>query len=145
MKKVILIVISLIAFVQMNAQIAVGYFPFQSIVSLTTNTEKKFWVDYKVETNTFFTNMNMELSVKYNFKKNTQYNLYVAPGFVFNFTNPSAGSPFANGYFIDFGSRIKPLEKNKHVQLVFELSPYVNYEFKSGNLRSRLGIAYQLQ
>jgi hypothetical protein len=36
----------------------------------------------------------MEFSVKYNFKKNTQYNLYLAPGFVFNLAN-LAGSPFA--------------------------------------------------
>lgn len=143
MKKIILIVFTLTAFKHVNAQLSIGYFPFQSIVSITTNTEKKLWLDYKVETNTFFTNMNMELSAKYNFKKNKQFNLYVAPGFVFNFANPSTGSPLASGYFIDFGSRIKPLEKNNHVQLIFELSPYVNYEFKSGNLRSRLGIAYQ--
>lgn len=143
MKKIILFVFTIIALQQLNAQLAIGYFPFQSIVAVTTNTEKKLWIDYKVETNTFFTNMNMELSAKFNFKNNKQYNLYVAPGFVFNFANPSTGSPLANGYFIDFGSRIKPLEKNNHVQLIFELSPYVNYEFKSGNLRSRLGIAYQ--
>lgn len=144
MKKIILIVISLVVVKQLNAQLSVGYFPFQSIVSITSNTEKKLWMDYKVETNTFFTNMNMELSVKYNFKKKTQYNLYIAPGVVFNLANPSAGTPLANGYFLDLGSRIKPLERNNRVQIIFELSPYVNYEFKSGNFRSRLGIAYQL-
>ncbi|MBP9739650.1 MAG: hypothetical protein V9E96_04705 [Chitinophagaceae bacterium] len=95
MKKIVLLFFIILFCKQIDAQLAISYFPFQSIVSLTTNTEKKLWVDYKVETNTFFTNMNMEFSVKYNFKKNTQYNLYLAPGFVFNLANPSAGSPFA--------------------------------------------------
>jgi hypothetical protein len=38
--------------------------------------------------------------------------------------------------------RAKPFTQLKNLQLVFELSPYVNKNFVGRNLRSRLGIAW---
>lgn len=124
------------------SQVAVSYYPFQSILSVSSNTEKLFWVDYKVETNTFILNLNMELSPKFNLKRRERVNYYVGPGISFNLTNATADLPLINGYFIDIGVRIKPINKYKNIQLVFEISPYINNEFSGGNLRTRLGISY---
>ncbi|HEY5123305.1 MAG TPA: hypothetical protein VIK14_06165 [Ignavibacteria bacterium] len=124
------------------SQVAVSYYPFQSILSVSSNTEKLFWVDYKIETNTFILNLNMELSPKFNLKRSERVNYYVGPGISFNFTNATADLPLTNGYFIDTGVRIKPIKKYKNIQLVFEISPYINSEFSGGNLRTRLGISY---
>ena len=124
------------------SQVAVSYYPFQSILSVSSNTEKICWVDYKVETNTFISNLNMELSPKWNLKKGEWVNYYVGPGICFNPSNISADLPLTNGYFIDAGVRIKPINTYRNVQLVFEISPYINQEFGGGNLRTRLGISY---
>ena len=144
MKKTALIILSLILFVQLKAQVAVGYYPFQSILSVSTNTEKIIWADFRIETNTFFSNINMELSPMWNFKRTNWVNYYTGVGVNFNPVNGFKNLPFINGYALDFGARIKPLpfRKFKNVQLLFEISPYINQEFTSGNLRTLLGLAY---
>jgi hypothetical protein len=50
--------------------------------------------------------------------------------------------PTTNGYFIDFGMRASPFEKFNNLQIVFEISPYFNIEISSGNLRIRIGFAW---
>lgn len=127
---------------KLHSQIAISYYPIQSILSLSSNTERLVWADYKVETNTFILNLNMEVSPKINVKRTTLANYYVGPGFGFNATNAVQDLPLINGYFIDIGTRIKPISKCRNVQIVFEISPYINYELGGGNLRTRLGIAY---
>lgn len=124
------------------SQVAVSYFPFQSILSISTQTEKLFFIDYKIETNNFFSNLNMELSPKINLKRTEEINYYAGAGLSFNPANWKADLPVVNGYFMDFGIRVKPFKKIRNLQGVFEISPYVNKTFKSGNLRTRIGIAW---
>lgn len=124
-----------------DAQIAISYFPFVSTLSVATNTEKWIWGDYKIATNTFVSNLNMELSPKVNLRRGPIANYYLGPGISFNPANSFSDLPLINGYFLDMGARIKPL-KHKHFQVVFEISPYVNRAFTGGNLRTLLGVAY---
>ena len=105
--------------------------------------ENAVWLDYKLETNSFSSNLNMEISPKWNFKRKESVNYYFGAGIAFNpiyyaFSN----LPVVNGSFLDFGARIKPLKQLKNFQLVFELSPYVNADFAGGNIRSKLGLAW---
>jgi hypothetical protein len=137
----LIIAINLIA-VAARAQVALSYYPFQSILSLSSNTEKLFWFDYRVETNSFLSSMNMEISPMCNFKRTEKVNYYTGPGINFNPFYLAADLPVVNGYFIDIGARIKPFVKNRSVQFLFEISPYVNSRLASGNLRTRLGVGY---
>jgi hypothetical protein len=123
-------------------QVSVGYFPFQSVVSVSSNTEKLCWVDYKLETNSFASNLNMEISPKVNFRRGTLANYYVGIGVSLNPAYARTQLGITNGYFLDFGTRIKPLSAYKNFQIVFEISPYINQKFNDGNIRTKLGIAW---
>lgn len=125
-----------------SSQIAIGYHPFQSVLSVSSTTEKSFWLDYKLETNSFLSNINMEFSPKYNVRMSERVNYYLGAGISINPLNGASDLPVTNGYFFDCGARIKPLSEDRNVQIIFELSPYVNREFSGGSLRTRLGIGY---
>jgi len=135
-------VFSLFSFHKASSQIALGYHPFQSVLSVSSNTEKSLWLDYKLETNSFLSNLNMEFSPKYNVRMSERVNYYIGVGISINPLNSASDLPVTNGYFFDCGARIKPLSEDRNVQLIFELSPYVNREFSGGSLRTRLGIGY---
>ena len=142
MKKIVVILTLFIIANISKAQIAISYYPFQSQLSVSTNTEKFFWADYRIETNTFISNINMELSPMFNIKRTTFANYYIGPGINFNPAYAKTDLSVMNGYFIDFGVRAKPFQKYTGIQVLFEISPYVNTKFSGGNLRTRLGIAY---
>jgi hypothetical protein len=143
MKKFMFLTSLLASAFWMHSQVAISYYPFQtSQLAVSTNTEKRFWADYRLETNTFFSNLNMELSPMWNFKRTTLVNYYLGPGILFNPVLAAADLPVISGYFLDLGARFKPFEKYRNLQLIFEISPYTNREFFGGNLRTRLGVAY---
>ena len=87
----------------------------------------------------------MEFSPKFNLRRLEKANYYTGIGISMNPVNSFAKLPITNGYFIDFGVRAKPFEKLNNLQIVFEISPYVNREMNGGNLRTRIGIAYQFK
>jgi hypothetical protein len=140
--KTFLSIFACFSFLFFKAQVAVSYFPFQSILALSTNTEKLLWGDFKLETNTFFTNMNMEFSPKCHIKRSETVNYYIGAGLSINPVYIAADLSPLNGFFADIGVRIKPLKTQPNVQLVFEISPYVNALLSGGNFRTRLGLAY---
>jgi len=142
MKKIILTFVFVTIQTILFSQVAISYFPFQSILTISTNTDKIFFIDYKIETNNFISNLNMEFSPKFNLKRTEATNYYIGTGLSFNPANANADLPITNGYFMDFGIRAKPFIKIKHIQVVFEISPYINKEFKSGNIRTRIGLAW---
>lgn len=84
----------------------------------------------------------MEFSPKYNVRMSERVNYYLGAGISINPLNGASDLPVTNGYFFDCGVRIKPLSEDRNVQIIFELSPYVNREFSGGSLRTRLGIGY---
>lgn len=142
MKKIIIILGLIIQ--DCKAQITLNYFPFNDIVSINSNPYTRVFIDYKVQTNSFFTNMNMEFSPKFNFKRKEKYNIYSGIGVQFNLTNLYLKTPLQNGYFVDFGCRLMPFEKIQRLNFIFEISPYINKDINGGNLRSRLGLSIKL-
>ncbi len=142
MKKTLLILICLTTQKHLFAQVAISYFPFQSMLCVSTNTEKRLFGDLKIETNNFISNFNTEISPKVIVKRSENVNYYAGIGISINPVNSYANLPITNGYFIDFGVRAKPFEKHKNFQLVFEISPYVNNKINGGNLRTRIGLAW---
>lgn len=142
MRSVLCLLAALFFFKTGKSQVAISYYPFQSIVSVATDVDKLVFLDYKLETNTFFANLNMELSPKIQLARRENINYYTGLGWSFNPMNAYSNLPISNGYFVDFGLRAKPFTQLKNLQVVFELSPYVNKYFVGGNLRSRLGIAW---
>lgn len=142
MKPILPVLLVFLCVLKTKSQVAFTYFPFQSIICVSSNTERLAWVDLKLETNTFFTNMNMELSPKIHLNTTEQANYYIGPGVNFNPVYAAADLPIVNGYFVDLGVRIKPLKTLKSLQIVFEISPYINEHLAGGNLRTRLGVAY---
>lgn len=126
-----------------SAQLVLGYHPFQSVLSISSNTERKVFADFKLETNNFASNLNMELSPKFNVKRTDKVDHYVGAGWAFNPAYLAADLPVTNGYFVDYGLRFKPWDKQPQLQLLFELSPYVNRTWSGGNIRTRLGFAWR--
>lgn len=84
----------------------------------------------------------MEFSSKFNYKITDNISYYSGIDISINPVNSFANLPITNGYFIDFGMRAKPIERLDNFQVVFEISPYVNRDIDGGNLRTRLGIAW---
>ena len=127
---------------RLNGQVAVSYFPFQDVLSLSSNPDRLLWADLGAETNTFFSNVNFEASCMLNLRRNTSASYYCGAGISVNpFFNLKGLQP-VNGYALKIGTRIKPFKDHRGVQLVFEISPYVNSYLDGGLLRTMLGIAY---
>jgi hypothetical protein len=126
----------------LKAQVALSYYPFQSIVGLSSNSERLLWVDGRLETNTFFSNVNMELNAMVNIRRGSYYNLYSGVGANVKPFYAAEGLAFDNGYLLHFGLRLKPWRKHPNLQVGFELSPYFNANFDGGVLRSLLGFSY---
>jgi hypothetical protein len=127
------------------AQVAVTYFPFQSVLGVASDTERRLWVGVNAETNTFLSNVNLEWQGMANLKKGEWVNYYAGLGVN---TNPLAAInelPLVNGYSFTAGARIKPFANYRHVQVVFEVAPHANAYFDGGTLRTLLGLAYNFR
>lgn len=144
MKKLLLLIIVLLALKpnEGKAQIGLAYYPFQSVIALNSDCEKILWADLRMETNTFISNINLELNANYNFKKSDWVNYYTGIGINLNPFYALEDLPATNGYLLHFGTRIKPFQKMKNIQIAFEISPYFNPDFDGGQIRSQLGLAY---
>lgn len=145
MKNILFVLFFILIQHEILGQVAISYYPFNSILSITSNTNKRLFADYKLETNNFVSNLNMEFSPKINFKKLEKINYYVGAGVSINPLNTFSSTDITNGYFLDFGIRAKPFEKHEELQIVFEISPYVNKSLTGGNLRTRLGVAWNFK
>lgn len=146
MKKILIIfALSFVFFSgKIYSQIAISYYPFQSVLSVSSDTENLIWADLRVETNTFFSNINLEFDAMLNIKRTDWVNYYTGLGIN---VNPSYGLedlPFTNGYVFNAGIRIKPIEKHRNLHVVFELSPYFNRNFDGGIIRTLFGVSYNL-
>ena len=135
----------LIFFCNTTSAQVISYYPFQSIVSVSTATNKLLWLDYRIETNSFFSNLNMELSPMINLYKSDMVSGYMGLGVNFNPTRYVGNLTPLNGYAVNIGVRVRPLLKLQNLEVAFEIAPYTNYEFSNGTLRTRLGIGYNLK
>jgi len=146
MKKILIIFILSFGFLtgRIYSQIAVSYYPFQSILSVSSNTDKLLWADLRIETNTFFSNINLELNAMVNIKRTDWVNYYSGLGINVNPFYGLESLPFTNGYVLNVGVRVKPMQKHKNLQVIFEFGPYFNKNFDGGIVRALLGISYNL-
>lgn len=126
-----------------SAQISIGYYPFQSEISITTNSEKLIWGDCRIATNTFYGNITTEPVLMVNVKRTELANFYGGIGMNLNFFNAANNISIINGYNLHFGIRVKPINNIRKLHIIFEISPYMNRNFDGGILRTRLGLAYQ--
>ena len=127
------------------AQVAVTYFPFQSVLGVSSDTERRVWAVVNAETNTFISNVNLELQALVNVKKGEWVNYYTGLGVNTNPLSAVNELPLVNGYSLTLGARIKPLAARRNVQVVFELAPYTNQYLDGGYLRTMLGLAYNFR
>lgn len=127
------------------AQVAVTYFPFQSVLGVSSDTEHRVWAGLNAETNTFISNVNLELQGMVNVHRSEWVNYYTGLGVNANPLYAVNELPLVNGYTLTVGARIKPVTAHRNVQLVFELAPYTNPHFDGGYLRTLLGLSYNFR
>lgn len=144
MKK-LLVLILLVNALQLKAQISIGYFPLNNAFSVTSDPDKLLWVDGRIETNTFFGNIDPELFGMINLHRDSKYSIYSGLSCRFTVSGASEDNDIIAGYSVTAGSRFTPVEKWKKLQIIFELSPYLNNQFNSGLLRAYLGISLKLK
>jgi hypothetical protein len=125
-----------------NAQ-SVAYYPFNSILSVSTNPELKVWADFRFQTNSYFSSLSTEIAPAINLNKNPKGRYYLGGGVRINYLAALQGdTKMLEGYFFNLGVRSAPFEKIPQIQIAFEVSPYVARNFESGLFRTRLGLAY---
>jgi hypothetical protein len=129
-------------FVKANAQ-SVAYYPFSSILSVSTNPESRVWGDLRFQTNSYFSSLSTEIAPAVNINKNPKGRYYLGGGLRINYLAPLQGDgKLLEGYFLNVGVRSAPFEKIPQIQIAFEVSPYVARNLESGLFRTRLGLAY---
>lgn len=136
-----------IVFLVLSANVSLGqavsYYPFSSLLSLSTNPCQTVWLDARIQMNSFTSSLSTELAPAVNLNSNTKARIYVGGGARFNFLSAAfTDSPALEGYFLNVGVRSSLWEKYPGFQLLFELSPYTLRGFDLGTFRANLGIGY---
>ena len=145
MKRLILLCFIFFVSKIVSAQLSIGYYPFQSELSISTNAENTIWGDLRIASNTFFGNITIEPILMVNINRTEIINYYGGIGMNLNFFNTYDNISIINGYNLHFGTRAKPIKQLNSLHVIFEISPYMNRNFDGGLLRTRLGIAYQFK
>ena len=145
MKKTLFFFILLFVLTNSKAQVAVSYYPFNNVVSLSSNTNNLIWGDLRLETNTFYGNITIEPHLMLNFKITEWVNYYAGLGVSLSAFQEDDEIDVLNGYSLDIGVRVKPIEKHRNFQVLFELSPYFNKDFDGGLFKALLGIGYNFE
>ncbi|MGF7215704.1 hypothetical protein GGR92_001844 [Spirosoma lacussanchae] len=125
-------------------QASVAYYPFNNVVSVSTNADRALWLDARVQTNTVFGSLSTTFCPMVNVSRQPQVNVYTGLGVRFNFLNGLDDRQALEGYSLHVGVRVRvPFVPN--LRAAFELAPYARQDFKTGNLQSMLGLAYQFK
>lgn len=125
-------------------QASVAYYPFNNLVSVSTNPGRVLWLDARVQTNTVFGSLSTTFCPLVNVARRTQANYYTGLGVRFNFLNGLDDRSVLEGYSLHVGVRVQvPFVPS--LRAAFELAPYSRKDFKTGNLQSFLGLAYQFR
>ena len=126
-------------------QASVAYYPFNNVVSVSTNADRAFWLDARMQTNTLFGSLSTTICPMINVSRKAQVNYYTGLGVRFNALNGIDNRDIMEGYSLHVGVRIKPLTFMPNLRIAFEIAPYARKDFKTGNLQSFLGFAYQFK
>lgn len=138
-----LVVLWLGSVLSVRAQAVVTYYPFNSVVSVSTNSTKSVWCDFRVQTNSVLSSLNTEIApmVQLSHTRNAVY--YAGVGVNTSIVGKLLDQEdLLKGYFLSAGVRVRPFEKLQNVGVAFEASPYSAKNFKSGIFRTWLGLSY---
>ena len=125
-------------------QASVGYYPFSNnFITVSTNADRVFWLDARVQTNTLFGSLSTTICPMVNVARKPQVNYYTGLGVRFNALNSIDNRDILEGYSLHVGVRIRPLLMIPNLRVAFELAPYARKDFKTGSLQSSLGLVYQ--
>lgn len=125
-------------------QASVAYYPFNDVVSVSTNADRAVWLDARLQTNTIFGSLSTTFCPMVNLARRTQANVYSGLGVRFNFLNGLDNRDVLEGYSLHVGVRVQvPYVPN--LRAAVELAPYSRKDFKTGNLQSFLGLVYQFK
>ena len=123
-------------------QASVAYYPFNSVVSVSTNADRAFWVDARFQTNTAFESLSTTLCPLINVVRREQVNKNKGEVDLYNNIKRLYSRDVLERYSLHFGVRAKvPFIPN--LRAAFEISPYSRKDFKYGIMQTYLGLAYQ--
>lgn len=144
MKKLILFGVFSLCSISLYAQAVVTYYPFNSIVSISSNSLRPVWFDVRIQTNSLLASLNTELAPMFRVGQTRNANFYVGAGINTSIVGKLTDQEdLVKGYFLSSGVRVRPFEKLQNVGISFEVSPYSAKNFKSGIFRTWLGLSYQ--
>lgn len=121
---------------------SVVYYPFNSVLGVSSNPNNLFWADFRIFTNSYFTSVTGEISPQFTVYSTPKADYYTGVGLKLNFYNMFNNYNPVEGYFMNAGVKIRPFEKFKKVHIAFEISPYAVRQMDMGLFRTMLGIGY---
>lgn len=131
---------------KLSAQASVGYYPWSSLLTISTNSKKAIWLDARFQTNSLFSSLSVDLLPMINLKRGEVVQWYLGGGLrlnpLYRIADADADLITIDGYSLNFGVRISPLPKDRRFQVALELNPYVKDKFDSGVLKSHFGLVY---
>lgn len=128
---------------QLQAQ-SVGYYPWNGLLSVSSNPSKQVWCDFRLQTNTLFGSLNTEILPMVNVKRTELAQFYVGGGVRLNIIGVIANQTknLVEGYSLNVGTRVSPFKSAPNFSVALELAPYVVRKFDSGILKSNFGVIY---
>jgi hypothetical protein len=123
-------------------QASVAYYPFNSVVSVSTNADRAAWLDARIQTNTVFGSLSTTLCPMVNVVRRQNVNYYTGVGIRFNALNALDNRDILEGYSLHGGVRAQ-IPFFPALRVAFELAPYARKDFKVGIMQSYLGLVYQ--
>lgn len=146
MKKLILVCLMACLAECVSAQGSVGYYPWTSLLSISTNPDKKVWLDTRFQTNSLFSSLSMDLLPMINLRRREVVQVYLGGGIrinpLYRIADPTAKVLTLDGYSLNLGVRVSPFERNRGVQLALELNPYARHDLANGVMKSHFGLVY---
>lgn len=118
------------------------YYPISSVFGISTNPDKRIWLDLRFQTNSYFSSLGTDIAPEINIVSKPRVKYYMGAGIRINYLNIVENKNALEGYFFNSGVRVSPFEKNKKIQLAFEISPFVSKNAEIGLLKSSIGIGY---
>jgi len=128
------------------SQASVSYYPWSSLLGVSTNPSKAVWLDSRLQTNSLFSSLSFDILPMVNLKRGEIVQIYLGGGVrlnpLYKIADASANVITIDGYSVNFGARIAPIPQLRNLQLALELNPFVKKNIDSGVLKSHFGLIY---
>ena len=142
MKKWLLLSFSLISFSAFS-QASLAYYPWESVISVSTNPNRLLWLDARLQTNALLGQLNTTIAPLFNVKRTGTYQIYVGPGFQLSPISAAVNNDdLLQNVSLHIGTRVAPLAAFPNLRVALEIAPTIRTDFETGVLRSRIGLVY---